>query len=125
MIGYEDLLGVVQQGPTKYGTQHFVLRSLGICSYFMRYMDSDGKESVHLDDLHPYPTLYSGSLEVPPDALEINGQLFLIIEYCNFGSLLSYLRARRKNGRFYSHVDEDGNLLEREIGTAEAVAQIL
>ncbi|OQV20028.1 putative Fibroblast growth factor receptor 2 [Hypsibius exemplaris] len=39
------------------------------------------------------------------------GQPFLIMEYCQYGSLLSYLRSRLDGG-IYSHVDEDGTALE-------------
>jgi len=34
----------------------------------------------------------------------------IIMEYCQFGSLLLYMRNRR-DGKVYSHIDEAGNLL--------------
>ncbi|OQV12082.1 Macrophage colony-stimulating factor 1 receptor 2 [Hypsibius exemplaris] len=42
------------------------------------------------------------------------GQPFLILEYCQFGSLLVYLKNRR-NGRVYSHVNESGHLQDFDL----------
>ncbi|OQV20034.1 putative Fibroblast growth factor receptor-like protein 2 [Hypsibius exemplaris] len=46
------------------------------------------------------------------------GQPFLIIEYCQHGSLLSFLQSRRDGG-IYSHVDEDGTLLPFDQATMD------